>query len=506
MSNQRSSGILLSYLNILLNTAITFSYIPILLFYLGKSEYGLYQLMGSLVAYFGIMDFGLSASIIRFYTKYKTLKDKIGMENILAIACYAYGVISILMFLLGIAFYFFIDIIFGYSLSATELQSAKNIYMLLVFNVIITVSTLIFRAVINANEKFLVLKGLDTLQIILQPIAVIAIMQLKPTAIGIVVVQTIFNLLLISIRGYYCFAKLGIVIKFHYLDKKLFNEIKRLALSVFVVALIDQVFWKTNQIILGIIEGTASVAVYSIASIIYMNYMSLSSAISGVYLPRVTEMITGKANKSEISNLFIRIGRIQYLLLALVLSGFLLFGRDFIKFWAGDSFSDAYFITLIIIVPFTIDLIQNIGLSILQAQNKYSFRAKVYLCIGVLNCVLAVPLAYKFGGIGCAVASGATMFIGNGLLMNWYYYRITGLDIKEFWRQIGNITGCVIASVVIGLLLNIILITNSVIILLIKIFAYCIIYQIILWQYGMNRYEKELEIRLFEKIKVYLRK
>lgn len=82
--NQRKLGIFLSYLNIALQAVIGFLYVPILLHYIGKSEYGLYQLMGSLIAYFSIMDFGLSAAVIRFYAKYKVLKDSIGMENILA--------------------------------------------------------------------------------------------------------------------------------------------------------------------------------------------------------------------------------------------------------------------------------------------------------------------------------------------------------------------------------------------------------------------------------------
>lgn len=92
--------------------------------------------------------------------------------------------------------------------------------------------------------------------------------------------------------------------------------------------------------------------------------------------------------------------------------------------------------TLLIIIPFTIDLIQNIGLSILQAQNHYDFRAKVYFGIGILNLILAIPLGMKYGGIGCAFSTGFSMFIGNGLVMNWYYSSVTGLQIKEFWKQI----------------------------------------------------------------------
>ena len=110
---------------------------------------------------------------------------------------------------------------------------------------------------------------------------------------------------------------------------------RRLALSVFAVTLIDQVFWKTNQIILGVISGTAAVAVYSTASIIYMGYMQLSGAISGGYLPHVMTLVAEKATAEKLSALFIQIGRWQYYLLALVATGFILFGERFIRLWAG---------------------------------------------------------------------------------------------------------------------------------------------------------------------------
>lgn len=71
-------------------------------------------------------------------------------------------------------------------------------------------------------------------------------------------------------------------------------------------------FWKTNQILLGIIRGTAAVAVYSISSLVYMNYMALSTAISGVYLPHVTEMVAKNTSNKDLSDLFTQIGRWQY--------------------------------------------------------------------------------------------------------------------------------------------------------------------------------------------------
>lgn len=488
--NERKIGIIISYINIILHALIGFLYVPILLYYIGTSEYGLYQLIGSFIAYFGIMDFGLTAAVVRFYTKYKTLNDKINMENVLAISTRCYAIITVILFIIGYICYLFIDNIFCNSMTYSEIMSAKKIFILLLFNIVITISTMIFRAIINAHEKFLFLKGVETIQLVLQPILVIIILQEYPYAFSVALIQTILNIFLSIVRCFYCFKYLKIRIKYHYWDKKLFKEFKKLALSIFAVTLIDQVFFKTNQIILGITSGTSAVAIYSIASLIYMNYMAISLAISGVYLPYVTEMIAKRESMKIISNLFINIGRWQYFLLAAITSGFFIFGKFFINLWAGEGFEEAYWITLLIIIPFTIDLIQNIGLSILQAQNKYDFRAKVYFCMGIFNLCLAIPLARMYGGIGCAFATGLSMFIGNGLIMNWYYLEITKLDIVLFWKNIGKVTIGVIIITIIGYIFNSIVENKNIVVFIVKLLVYTLMYIAIMYKFFMNSKEK----------------
>lgn len=498
--DERKTGILISYVNIVLHAVIGFVYVPLLLHYIGKSEYGLYQLIGSFIAYFSIMDFGLTAAVVRFYAKYKAINDKIGMENILAIAVKGYGIIALILFIVGVICYINLDVIFATSMTIAELETAKTLFLLLLFNIVITLTTMMFRAVINANERFLFLKGTETLQMVLQPVFIILVLQQYPNAVAIAVVQTMLNIGLIIARCYYCFVKLKIRIKFHYFDKQLFNDIKNLALSVFIVVLIDQVFFKTNQIILGIFSGTAAVAVYSISSLIYMNYMALSTAISGVYLPHITEIVVKNEPVKKLSDLFIQIGRCQYYLLALVASGFIIFGKDFINIWAGRDFEEAYWVTLLIIIPFTIDLIQNIGLSIMQAQNKYDFRAKVYFVMGLFNLFLAIPLAKLYAGIGCAFATGLSMFLGNGLIMNWYYLKVTKLDIFRFWKEIGKISICVVCLTLLGYVLYNYYNVNNVVEFIIGIVTYTVIYSFVVYKLCMNLSEREKVQKIFQKI------
>lgn len=488
--NERKVGILLGYVTILLHTIIGFLYIPILLHYIGKNEYGLYQLMGSLIAYFSIMDFGLTNAIVRFYARYRALGDLKRIKNLLAVSLLLYGAVAAVLLITGGICYLFLDTIFGYNMTVQELLAARQLFLLLLFNIVINLLTMLFQAVINTEERFIFLKGTELFQLVMQPVLVILVLQEYPHAFSVALVQTVLNCILILARIYYCFERLHISIHFYGWDRELLHDFRKLALSIFVVSFIDQVFLRSNQLVLGIIDGTDAVAVYSVAFLIYLNYSALSTAISGVYLPHVTAMIAQKASVTELSALFNKIGRMQYFLLLLILTGFIIFGEQFIQLWAGSGFKSAYWMTLLVIVPFTIELIQNVGLSILQGMNQYTFRAKVYLGMGIVNLILATLLGMHWGGIGCAFATGLCMFLGNGLIMNWYYAKIIGLRIASFWKQIGKITGIGLLCLIVGALFNGWLPSDSISIFLGKMIIYVLIYAGSMWGMAMNSEEK----------------
>ena len=485
-------GIVLSYINIVLQTLSNFIYIPLLLYHIGKSEYGLYQLIGSMIAYFSVMDFGLSAMVVRFYTKYRMIGDSIGMENILAVARRCYFGITCVMLLIGGGLYPFLNDIFGNNMSIKEIDEGEKIYILLLINLAITLMGMVYKAVIDSYQRYVFLRGLSAIQIIMQPVMVALLLRKYPCAFSVALVQTIINSLLICIQIYYANNKLCIHIRFHYWTRQLMMEVGRFSLAMIVVAIVDQLFFQTNQIILGIIDGTAAVAVYAVAANVQKAYMMLSTSVTGVYLPHITEMIARKATTDDISQLFIKIGRIQFFILAMISIGFAIFGKEFIYFWAGDGFEDAYWIALLTMIPFTTDLVQNIGFSILQAMNRFYVRAIILSAVGLLNLVLAVPLGMKYGGVGCAMATGFAMFLGNGIGMSFYYGHVLKLHVLTFWYQISEIilklAGLFVFWYAVNLQINELVFGGE--ILLVKLLIYVLTYLFIIYRWCFNREEK----------------
>ena len=176
----------------------------------------------------------------------------------------------------------------------------------------------------------------------------------------------------------------------------------------------------------------------------------------------------------------------------MIVTGFVIFGRQFIIFWGGQEYVKAYEVGCVLIIPVTIPLIQNLGISILQAKNKHKFRTIVLFTIAILNIIVSVPLAKQYGAMGSAIGTALGIIIGPTLIMNWYYKAKVGINIKEFWK---NIIKMVIPIVILFLIANFIIQfidITKIFNMGIAIIIYTMIFGVVAWEFIMNQYEKNL--------------
>lgn len=498
--NQRKLGAILSYVVIGLNMVVGIAYTPFLIRMLGQSEYGLYSIVYSVISYLTIMDMGFGNAIVIYTSRYINQGEKEKQDKLHGMFFIIYCIIGVLAAIIGIILYFNVNLLFGNSMTPTEISEAKTMMLILTFNLAMTFPLSIFGNIIVAHEKFIISKIIKIIQILLQPLLMIPLLYMGYKAIAMVVVITIVNILCLSLNAIICIKKLKVKLKFRGFDIVLLKEIFKYSFFIFLNQVIDKVNWSLDQFILGSIAGTVVTAVYAVAGQLNNMYMNFSTAISGVMLPKVTKMEDNHANNKEFTNIFIKTGRIQYILMALIITGFTLFGQIFINWWAGPGYEDAYIIACILMVPMTIPLIQNIGLSILQAKNLYKYRTIIFFFISILNIALSIPLAKAYGGIGAATGTAISLILGQIIILNIYYHKKVGINIIEFWKNILKMSIPILFVVIFGIILNKFIVSNSIIVLAIKIMLYIIVYCIMMWLFAMNNYEKDLVKKPLKKI------
>ncbi len=164
----------------------------------------------------------------------------------------------------------------------------------------------------------------------------------------------------------------------------------------------------------------------------------------------------------------------------------------FIQLWAGEEYVKTYFITILFFVSLFVPLIQNLGISILQARNQLKFRSLLYVSIAIISLVGQVILSKPYGAIGCAISIAIALLLGHGVVMNIYYMKKQRLDIIRFWKEIIKMALVPVIFIVQFLLFKDNINISSWKELVISFVLFTIVYYIVFWHFSMSNYEKNL--------------
>jgi len=495
--NQLKVGSILSYLQIFLGLIINLVYTPILIRFLGQSEYGLYTTVASTISMLNILNLGLNSSYIRFFSKYKSVNDEIAIAKLNGLYLIVFLIIAGIAGICGCVLSMNLEVVFADGLTSSEYSTARILMLLLTANLSITFIMSVFSSIISAHERFVFLKLFGKLKTVLGPLLTLPLLLLGYKSVAVVTVTLIISVCTDII--YMVYAKKILHAKFIFtnFEKGIFKSLLIFTSFIAVNMIVDQINSNMGKFLLGRYVGTEAVAVYSVGYTLYQCYMMFSTSISGVFSPRIHRIVnTTKTmlseQKKQLSDLFIKVGRIQFIVLGLIATGYCFFGKSFIAFWVGGGYDEAYYVALLLIITSSIALIQNLGIEIQRALNKHYFRSIVYLFMALINLVMTIVLCRKLGVIGTAMGTAISLTIANGLIMNVYYHKRCNIDIILFWKSILRTALGLIVPVVFGVIITFFFDFSKLSYMLVGILLYSVVYFISMWFIGMNSYERNL--------------
>ncbi|WP_158250439.1 lipopolysaccharide biosynthesis protein [Aquimarina sp. I32.4] len=488
--SQLKKGALLNYVTIILTNIVGIVLTPFIISKLGNSEFGVYMAIGALVGTISVLDFGLNNTIIRFVAKYQAEKNRKEEENFLATVMIIYFVISILVILLGFLFYGYIDDYFDL-MTNEEVEIAKKMTLILIFNLAIKLPGGAFTAICLGYEQYVFPKFINIIRYILRVGLVICVLLMGGRSISLVILDTVLNLLIIIFSAVFVFKKLKARFKLHSFSKTFIKQIFNYSVWIFIYSIVAQFQWQTGHIVLGGFSKPEVLAIYAVGLMLGSYYGAFSSAVTSVFLPRATQMVVANASTKELTGMMIKIGRISFIILIYILGAFILYGRQFVFLWVGESYSDSWIIALLIMIVYTIPLTQGFTGSIIEAKNKVAFKAIIYLVFMSMGTLLGYFLAIKHGVMGMITGSIVGWLIAQNV-MNVYYYRVLKLNLLRFFKELFQKT-IIIQFIVIGIGLGINFIPGEGWLnFIIKCFLYTIVFGILMFRFGMTPYEKQL--------------
>jgi O-antigen/teichoic acid export membrane protein len=431
---------------------IAFFLSPFLVHNLGKSEYGIWALIFSIIYYTNLIDIGMKQSLARYLPRYYAVRDFVRLNEVINSGTFLYMIAGSLVILVTLVIAFFF--LHYFQIEAGLLSAMQLTLIIIGLDQAITFFFMPSTA-IGPFHRY------DVNNIIYIPTAIVNALVIVYflskgyglVTLGIITIAT--TVVRTSIRRGYQQALVP-EIRFHprFVKKDRCRELLGYGIISFFIVISWMVVFNTDNIIIGLFLSTTAVTYYSIAGTLVSHLRGLINAIGVPLVPAVSHYDAQNDNE-QVYRLYSRVSRYLFYFTAGICSMLLISGDDFIYLWMGPDFTSTVHVLYILVVPSVLYLPQIAANSVMLGIGKH--RTLFYLLISeaILNLILSLVLVRYLGIYGVALGTAITQLAIYSYIFPRAFHRVIGADLKSFYGYAAkSVFAGAAAAAPIGLLMD----------------------------------------------------
>ncbi|MBR5321477.1 MAG: oligosaccharide flippase family protein [Clostridia bacterium] len=501
-SKQIKLGAMMSYFAIAFNMLSGLIYTPWMISQIGQSNYGLYTLAHSLITML-VMDFGMSAAVSRFVSKYRAEGNQQKINDFLGIVYKLYLTIDAVIFAALIVVSFFINNIYD-NLSASELSTFKVLYVIVGLFSVISFPFTNLNGILTSYENFVGLKLADLFHKVFIIVAMVISLLLGYGVYALVTVNAVSGILTIIIKLIIIKKKTPVKVNFRYFEKSTLKEIFGFSMWTTIGGLAQRMIFNiTPSIIVAVsLTGAIGSAIFGLATTIEGYVYTFATAINGMFMPRISKLVYQGKKDTELMDLMIKIGRLQCIIIGVLVVGFISFGKSFIvDIWNKPDFTESYLCAIFLIIPSFFYLPLQIANTTIIVENKVKLQSFVFIIMGVINVVLSIILSEYYGALGASFSIFVAYMVRT-ILMVVIHVKVLKLNMWRFFKETFlKITPFLSLMLGIGLLLeNFNPMNGGFLRFTINGVIFVGFFGVTMLLFCMNEYEKNLFLGVFKKV------
>lgn len=415
----------------MVNIIAALLYTPWMVREIGQTNYGLYTLATSLISLF-LIDFGISAALSRFLSKYRAEKNDKEIERLLGATYSLYIGIDLIILIIVSFAYFNLESIYA-ELTVGEIQTFKILFLVVaIFNLISFPATTL-NGILTSYEKFTQLKICDLVRKFLTILFVVCALYLQWGVIAVVAANVAAGLITIGCKLIIIKTQIKIRPSYRNLDRRVYKGIFSFSIWITLISFAQKFIYNMAPSVLGIVSGAVAISVYAPAAALGSYFYAIAEAANGLFLPLISRKIANN-RESDISTLMIKVGKFQIILLGWIFVGFVCVGKSFMILWMGSDFENSYYCSILVFLPALFEYSQQIGKTTIIAKNKVKYQAIGFVIIGIITLVFSFFLGRYWGAIGVSI-SVCLAGCANVILQSYIFSHMLNINMNTFYKK-----------------------------------------------------------------------
>ncbi len=402
---------------------------PYIIGHLGIERFGIWALVMVLTGYFGLLDFGIGTSFIKYISEFYTKKDYEKINQVVNTGIIFYSIFAILI--ITLAFFIINSLLNLFNIPPELYSETRFVFLLGIIIFAISSALSAFGAIQGGLQRMDITNKIAIAVSIPMIIGTIFFLESGYGLPGLIVNSAIILVITITINIIIAF-KLLPELRFNpflftrEMLKKLFNFGYKLQISRFA----QLISFQTDKFLIAYFLSIGLVTFYQLGSSITQKMRGLPLLLVSAFVPATSE-IEAKREKDLLNKLYLR-GSKYLILVSTPLLFFLIISAQLIMLaWMGEGFEKAALVIQVLAVGYFANLVSGAASSIAVGVARTELDMKYGIFLAILNLFLSIILIIKIGFIGAVIGTTISLTIASVFFMKMFHNYL-GTPLSSF--------------------------------------------------------------------------
>ena len=406
---------------------------PFILHHLGDAAFGIWVLIFSITGYYGIFDFGIRSSIIRYVSKYTATNDVDEVTGLINTAMFTYtcvGAFSLILTLIGCVY---VDQLF-HILPAFR-STARWLLLVVGVSVALGFPLGIFGGMLEGLQKFYVLNWTNVVPSLLRVVLIVYYLNRGAGLLTVAVITVGLPLLASFVRAAIALRSLPVRFSPKYVHRSAFRQMASYSGVTFMIIVASRLRFKTDALVIGTFLSSAAITYFYAGSRLVDYAGEVVSSLAQIFVP-MSSQSDAAGNMDRLRKIFVGGNRACAFTTLPITAAFVILGKSIIEVWVGKKYvAQGYPVLLVLIIPYTLMLVQSASSRVLFGMSKHGMLAVATMIEGVANLVLSIILVRRYGVIGDAIGTALPLAGTFILFMPYHVCSRLGIRMWTYLKQ-----------------------------------------------------------------------
>lgn len=391
------------YVTLGVETVLGLVMLPLNAWYLGASDYGLWMLAASVVAYFPVLDLGYGGAMERFVAHYRTRRDAAAISEIASTLVFVFTAIGAVVFVGVLAIAWNVGVLFN--LDPAQARTGTLVFQLVGVQFAVGLPFAIYGAVVNGFQRTYLNSVVGTAVALAVAAVNVTVLLAGGSLVALVAAMTatrMLGYLAYRYTAHRVFPVLRIRPSLFRLSR--LREVTRFSVYMLVQDLANRMNYLSDPIIIAAVLMTGAVTVWTIAQRLADMVLRLTNQLNDVLFPIVVDCDTAQRD-DRLRELLVQGTRLSLATTLPVVGSLALLAEPVVVGWTGAAFQAAAPVLQILALVVLVRVGTSTAATVLRGAGHHRVLAISNFGAAVVNISLSLVLIRTHGLPGMAVAT-----------------------------------------------------------------------------------------------------